>query len=89
MAPSRKKKKAATNPARGFATTSSVSKSKIQEDEGLVEIPTAEISKVDEGGHSSHDHEAQHEEPADLRDLSPEELEIKLEESELQLFLEQ
>lgn len=89
MAPSRKKKKAATNPARGFATTSSVSKSKIQEDAEVVEIPTAETSKADEGGHSSHNHGAQLEKPAELRDLSPEELETQLEESELQLFLEQ
>lgn len=89
MAPSRKKKKAATNPARGFATTSLVSKSKTREDAELVEIPTAETPIIDDGGHFSHDHEAQHEKPAELRDLSPEELENQLEESELQLFLEQ
>jgi len=89
MAPNRKKKKAATNPARGFATTSSVSKSKTHEDAEVVEIPTAETSKADKGGDSSHDHQVQPEEPAELRDLSPEELEHQLEESELQLFLEQ
>lgn len=89
MAPNRKKKKAATNPARGFATTSSVSKSKIWDDAEGTEIPTAETPIIDDGGHSSHDHEAQPEKPAELRDLSPEELETQLEESELQLFLEQ
>lgn len=54
-----------------------------------MEIPIAETPKAEEGGHSSHEHEAQPEKPAELCDLSPEELESQLEESELQLFLEQ
>ncbi|KAL8651060.1 MAG: hypothetical protein Q9226_004873, partial [Calogaya cf. arnoldii] len=83
MAPKRKSKKATSNPARGFATTSTASK-KVPTGESLESTapeepqvqPIAELPSGDA--------------PVDkeLQDLSPEELEKQLEESDLQLFVE-
>ena len=91
MAPNKKKKKPMANAARGFATTSVTSKSKIQELEieetakatkPAIEnefpvpisksVPTAPSQNAD----------------TDFTNLTPEELEAKLEESELQLLVE-
>ncbi|MCJ1268070.1 hypothetical protein MMC22_007956 [Lobaria immixta] len=90
MAPNKKKKKApASNPARGFATTSTPAKSKVEEkeDDGVVPETTLIDSNVvgDIGNFSSKTTDSASE---DLRKLSPEELENHFEESALQILLE-
>ena len=86
MAPKRKNRKPAANPTRGFATTSTASKAKPPVD---VEFevstldntpPNNDLPKEYLGG----DHPVERE----LHELNPEELEEKLEESDLNLFLE-
>ena len=89
--PTNKKKKKATNPARGFATTSTVSKSKIiddtLEDADVVSTPGAgechaqspPATEVLINGQNA---------SLDLSQLSPEQLELQLEESELQMLVE-
>lgn len=92
MAPNKKKKKAAANPARGFATTSVVSKSKAQSDTEPTEIAKNENVKktqAEEDGSVTRSQEAQPGKQIDLGKLSPEDLEHHLEESELQNLLEQ
>ncbi|KAL8727270.1 MAG: hypothetical protein Q9166_006151 [cf. Caloplaca sp. 2 TL-2023] len=86
MAPKRKNKKAVSNPARGFATISTASKAQLPSDQ------TSEKTSP------SGDNEVQVIEqtpfegivPAEkeLHELSPSELEARLEESDLQLFVE-
>ena len=89
MAPNRKKKKPASNPARGFATTSTVSKTKdvgAQEIEDAVhsEVPDASIfSKSVEDGMPTED-SSNREPEKGLHELTPEELESQLEDSSLQ-----
>lgn len=89
MAPNRKKKKLAGNPARGFATTSIVSKSKVEdtvasddvtepETEIIAQTPTV-TAKVATNGQRIE---------KELHELTPDELELRLEESELQLLVE-
>lgn len=89
MPPNRKKKRPPSNPARGFATTSTTSKSKLGDDAALQEedLPIATI-KAEPILNRPYG-------PADIRksekelsELTPEELEKQLEESELQLLLE-
>ena len=92
MAPNKKKKKAMNNPARGFATISTASKTKSNEDEensakaspesdGLyavaLQVPPDNSSHVD-GKHRE----------KDLHELTPDELEKKLEQSTLQVLIE-
>ena len=93
MAPNnRKKKKAASNPGRGFATTSTVSRSKFQQDTEALEVSVnepVEGLQADKGGQSFHDQQIPPEKQPQLHELTPEELERQLEESELQLLLEQ
>ncbi|KAL8788193.1 MAG: hypothetical protein Q9213_001832 [Squamulea squamosa] len=86
MAPKRKNKKAASNPARGFATTSTASKTKASSEEPLENtVQTHEPPSEAMAQHVPiHDIMAQR----DLHELSPEELEKQLEESDLQLFVE-
>lgn len=86
MAPKRKNKKPAPNPARGFATTSTASKAKSL-NEGVAEVP--ESGPVPEIPNTLHKciGDAVHVE-RDLHEMSPEELEKQLEESDLNLFLE-
>ncbi len=89
--PSKKKKKLASNPARGFATTSIASKAKLDAPEPEVEeIPAKELQETEgirpeqlaattaETGSAGLDHEK----------LTPEEFEKHLEESELQGLVE-
>ncbi|KAL9602381.1 MAG: hypothetical protein Q9179_002563 [Wetmoreana sp. 5 TL-2023] len=86
MAPKKKTKKGASNPARGFATTSVASKSKnVVEDltESTTPSPAPDIDnrlQKENDGHLSGEQ--------DLHELAPEELEKRLEESDLDLFLE-
>jgi len=89
MAPNRKKKKPAGNPARGFATTSIVSKSKVDDtlaSDDVIEMETAVVAqtplvtaKVATSGQRVE---------KELHELTPDELELRLEESELQLLVE-
>ena len=89
MAPNRKKKKPAGNPARGFATTSIASKPKqvdVTEDLGAtVSIQQEKVADADPVVSSS---VAVSQTSKELHDLSPEELENQLEESDLQLLVE-
>ena len=86
MAPKRKNKKIASNPARGFATTSTASKTKPPSEEptesaAQVNEPTTQTAAQDTcSGEVSAEKE--------LHELSPEELERQLEESDLQVFVE-
>ena len=94
MAPNKKKKKPASNPARGFATTSIASKPKSQDnrlqDEPVLpngDSPSSDVEsnkdQVDRIGPQSSIDVSR-----GLYELSPEELESQLEESDLQLLLE-
>ena len=90
MAPNKKKKKQANNPARGFATTSIVSKSRAIEDnvlkENAIEAVGTEIANQGSPlANSSYDPTKA---SKDLSKLTPDELESQLEESELQLLVE-
>ena len=90
MAPNRKKKKPATNPNRGFATTSILSKSKTVEIENPKEKVT-EIVSSDSSNQGPCVPKAPDVLPKAIKELSeltPEELENQLEESELQLLVE-
>ena len=85
MAP--KRKKAAKNPGRGFATTSTPSKVKPQEQTTANEEnaePTTSDQILRGQLHASEPEKPERE----LHDLNPEELEIQLEESDLQLLAE-
>ena len=79
MAPDRKKKKPASNPARGFATTSTASKSKIEE----VSAESAEIANqaqkqpTESEGQTRQGYAPSDQVPAEkqISEFSPEELE--------------
>ncbi|KAL8858696.1 MAG: hypothetical protein Q9178_004784 [Gyalolechia marmorata] len=86
MAPKRKNKKIASNPARGFATTSTASKTK---------PPSEEPSESAALGNEPTTHKAAQNPCSgdvaaekELHELSPEELERQLEESDLRVFVE-
>lgn len=89
MAPNKKKKKPASNPARGFATTSIASKPKNTD---LAIVPdadssTTQLTDVETLTDVVRDTELV-EDPKDIHQLSPEEFEKQLEESELQNLVE-
>ena len=90
MAPNKKKKKPANNPARGFATTSIVSKSKALEDEPPVEEvdETVASDTGSQGPFVAKPSCDLSEDSKDLSKLAPEELERQLEESELQMLVD-
>lgn len=92
MAPNKKKKKPASNPARGFATTSIASKPRIVDDvlDNDTILPNEALSLSDSGPSRSNADISQFskESGKELHELSPEELETQLEESDLQLLLE-
>ncbi len=94
MAPNKKKKKPASNPARGFATTSIASKPKVVDDvqESNPILPNQDLLLSDVGqSHSSTDKPGSQflrDSSKELHELSPEELESQLEESDIQLLLE-
>lgn len=93
MAPNKKKKKAASNPARGFATTSTASKPK---HDGAKELKSGvQLDVENNDAHSTISKDCvridssanrEHEKPLD--ELTPEELESQLEESGLQILVE-
>lgn len=86
MAPSKKKRKPASNPARGFATTSTVSKAKVND---VVENDEeTETEELEQGAANVLIHQVGDNVEKALHELSPEELEKQLEESTLQVFAE-
>lgn len=92
MAQTKKKKKAGANPARGFATTSIPSKAKPSSDVSKDVSPERPAVATDHAQSvTSSEVPAQSADTAgqSLQDLSPEELEKHLEESELQNLVEQ
>lgn len=86
MAPKRKGKKLANNPARGFATVSTASKAKTL-DENVTEHVVPQ-SVPDQHDVTQDPKESKVPVVKELHQLSPEELERQLEESDLNLFLE-
>ena len=94
MAPNKKKKKPAANPARGFATTSIASKQKPSEEpEANAEIPkdgakSKQTSELRDPKAEQHKDFVASNDSKSLQELSPDELEAHLEESDLQAFIE-
>ena len=102
MAPAKKKKKPAANPARGFATTSVPSKPKIAKSKSSTSLSKDATSNEGTGVTSPGDEDPNVHEPSvvenaqqgkdtsgrDLHELSPAELEARLEEAELQTLVE-
>ena len=92
MPANKRKKKPTSNPARGFATTSTASKTRSSGlQENLVEIGSNAINNdiayaQDNAGAESEGPRIEAERP--LQELSPEELEKQLEDSRLQLLIE-
>ncbi|KIW17300.1 hypothetical protein PV08_04491 [Exophiala spinifera] len=92
MAPNKKKKKAVANPARGFATTSVPSKTKLADEpnENVAESSTsttpqdAQILENGDGATQSHLPKTSQK----IEDMTPEQLEAHLEDSELEAFVE-
>ena len=92
MAPNKRRKKPASNPARGFATTSTASKSKIEE----VSAEAAQIANQaqkqpsESKGQTRQGYAPSDQVPAEkqISELSPEELEKHLEQSELQSLID-
>lgn len=93
MPVNKKRKKPAHNSARGFATTSIPSKSKIDDEkaqDNSSPVAKLEISAVDKVERIDSFDTAVTENPQkELHELNPEELEVHLEESNLQLLLEE
>lgn len=87
MAPNKKKKKAASNPGRGFATTSIPSKSKPPEQKHEVAV-TADLAASAPTATDNNDFEKPQKPDRELHELEPDELERQLEESDLQLLAE-
>ncbi|KAL9610862.1 MAG: hypothetical protein Q9167_004467 [Letrouitia subvulpina] len=89
MAPKKKGRKAVSNPARGFATVSTTPKSKMQDVEQRSPEDDKQVIKADlETNPTTNVTENHASEQKELKDLSPEELEKELEESEIQFLLE-
>ncbi|EXJ80316.1 hypothetical protein A1O1_08458 [Capronia coronata CBS 617.96] len=94
MAPNKKKKKPAANPARGFATTSLPSKAKsveqpndtsAPEDRGsVVSAATPDSKPIDTNSQLSPASQGS----SDIKNMSPEELEAHLENSELEALVQ-
>lgn len=89
MAGGKKKKKPASNPARGFATTSIASKPKVELPEAAEESPvvneakdTDEVQQIEQTAPATSSH------PPNEKTLTVEEFEKLLEESELQVLVE-
>jgi ATP-dependent RNA helicase DHX29 len=95
MAGAKKKKKPASNPARGFATTSIASKPKLEATEeatASIEPPSSKTGHVSETKDGANTTKAGDQNGAkdstSLKQLSPEEFERQLEESELQVLVD-
>ena len=93
MAPNKKKKKPASNPARGFATTSTASKPKqdeAKELEGGVQLAAFDMQTLSTTAENSTrtENSSNREPEKALCELSSEELESQLEDSGLQILVE-
>jgi ATP-dependent RNA helicase DHX29 len=91
MAPKKKTKKPLSNPARGFATTSTVSKAKfdpVVEDDETNARDSDRVNKPDQGSANVPTQEDGEAVEKALHELRPEDLEKQLEESALQVFAE-
>jgi ATP-dependent RNA helicase DHX29 len=91
MAPNKKKKKAVSNPARGFATTSIASKPKREKQDTIPEMASLQTSasmRVDSTSDSTSELLVGIEDPKKLHHITPEDFEEQLEESELQVLAE-
>ena len=93
MAPSKKKKKPASNPARGFATTSTASKPKVDvakefESGVLLDIPEKYATPINADAGTLTEKPSNEEREKALHELTPEELESQLENSGLQILIE-
>lgn len=91
MPPNKKKKKPASNPARGFATVSVPSKPKITESAGASSTgeSSVAVSESEKSTVSAETKQPQaNEKDKSLQDYSPEELERHLEEAELQSLVD-
>ena len=93
MAPNRKKKKPVTNPARGFSTTSTASKTKgpspnEPEHQDHDEVSGENVKPVFDTGNVSNKGLSAVELEKPLEHLSPEELELELENSSLQIMID-
>lgn len=92
MAPNKKKRKPISNPGRGFATTSIASKPKavdnIQDSDPILPIEDSLISDVGANHSNTNISRSPRDSGRELHELSPEDLESHLEESDLQLLLE-
>ena len=93
MAPNKKKKKPGSNPARGFATTSTASKPKVDvakelESGVLVDISENHAAPRTAGAGIPTEKPSSEEREKALHELTPEELETQLENSGLQILVE-
>lgn len=95
MAPNKKKKKPPANPARGFATTSLPSRSKVadqavQEDSSGQKKPHSPLStdQVDNGTQNIKQSAPSATAPSQISDMTPEQLEAHLEDAEFDALLE-
>ena len=91
MAPNRKKKKPAANPARGFATVSVPSRPKVTESPASQSTEDSKVASDNNRSAPTEGEQPPHEgneQARSLQQLSPDELERHLEESELQLTVE-
>ncbi|MCJ1397878.1 hypothetical protein MMC11_001074 [Xylographa trunciseda] len=89
MAPNRKKKKPSSNPARGFATTSIVSKTKTIIDSDVDDsLPSATDDGIDHEAERHKNAQPDQTLQKELHELTPGQLEAQLEDSELQLLIE-
>lgn len=98
MAPNKKKKKAVSNPARGFATTSLPSKAKPLDDAGKDFADSDAQGRLDgkpgtslalsDGQNAALKNGDASGRPTDIQEMSPEELEAHLENSELETLVE-
>ena len=93
MAPNKRKKKPASNPARGFATTSLPSRAKVAETDSNDEISTNIEDKTkngpaERGVNANDSHAVNVVEESQIADMTPEQFEEHLRESELQTLLD-
>lgn len=93
MAPNKKKKKPVSNPARGFATTSTASKPKYDEAKELeggvrLDVTDAHVLSTTAEDNTRTEDSSNREPEKALEELTPEELESRLEDSSLQILVE-
>lgn len=88
MAPNKKKKKAVSNPSRGFATISHPSKKIKEEPEDIANDKSSEKGQLPTAEETDKPVVVQENDISNVQSMSPEELEDHLERAEIQTFLE-